>query len=363
MKGFTIYTANCTGNPKNTMYPNMVAVEDIRSLEQAMQRDHVCAKYHGNRRCEAAFEFADCIPMDCDNDHSEDPTQWKQPEDVVAAFTNVKFAVCYSRNHMKEKNGRAARPKFHCYFPISRISDSGTYTAMKKRIHGMFPFFDGNALDAARFCFGTEEPQVMFFKGDRTVDELFILPGNRNAALSQKAGRLIKRYGDTPKAEQLFKIEAERCVPPLPEDELTSIWSSAKKFGMRIAERDDYIPPEQFNTPVEKLRSMQPESNRRYAWSDIGASRLFADYYKDIVRYVPERKSWYCYADGVWSTDVGSLKAMEYCKELADAMLIYALSIQDEQKRQEFLKYCGKWQTRRVRDTILRDAQGIYPSP
>ena len=39
---------------------------------------------------------------------------------------------------------------------------------------------------------------------------------------------------------------------------------------------------------------------------------------------------------------------MEYCKELADAMIVYALSIEDEQRRQEFLKYCGKWQTRRV---------------
>ena len=364
MKGFTIYTANCSGNAKNCIYPTEVEVKDIASLERAMQHDHVCAMYRDHKRSAAGFEWSDCIPMDCDNDHSEDPAQWKQPKDVRAAFPDVTFAVCYSRNHMKEKNGRAARPKFHCYFPINKVTDSKVYTAMKHQIQKQFPWFDANALDAARFYFGTEQPEVMFFAGDKTVDQVLpaaITAGSRNATLSQKAGRLIKRYGDTAKAEQLFKIEAQRCVPPLSEDELASIWSSAKKFGKRIADRDDYIPPEQFNTPAEKLEAMRPESNRRYAWSDIGASRLFADYYKDIVRYVPERKSWYCYADGVWSADVGNLKAMEYCKELADAMLIYALSIQDEQKRQEFLKYCGKWQTRRVRDTILRDAQGIYP--
>lgn len=364
MKGFTIYTASCTGNAKNCIYPTEVTVQDIASLERAMQRDHVCAMYRDHKRSAAGFEWSDCIPMDCDNDHSEDPAQWKQPEDVVAAFHDVTFAVCYSRNHMKEKNGRAARPKFHCYFPVERVADSKAYTAMKHQIQKQFPWFDANALDAARFYFGTEQPEVMFFAGDKTVDQVLptaITAGNRNATLSKKAGKLIKRYGDTVKAEQLFKIEAERCVPPLSEDELASIWSSAKKFGERIADRDDYIPPEQFNTPAEKLAAMRPENSRRYSWSDIGASRLFADYYKDIVRYVPERKSWYCYADGVWSADVGNLKAMEYCKELADAMLIYALSIHDEQKRQEFLKYCGKWQTRRVRDTILRDAQGVYP--
>lgn len=364
MRPFTIYTAECTGNARNCQYPTEVIVQDIPTLEQAMGRDHVCAKYHDDRRSAAGFQWSDCIPMDCDNDHSENPSDWKQPEDVVAAFPGVSFTVCYSRNHMKEKNGKAARPKFHCYFPVERIADSKVYTAMKQQLQKCFPWFDANAMDAARFYFGTEEPQVMFFAGEKTVDQMlpeFITAGSRNATMSRKAGCLIKRYGDTSKAEQLFREEAERCVPPLSQQELDSIWSSAKKFGQRIAQREDYIPPEQFNTPAEKLAAMHPESNRRYAWSDIGASRLFADYYKDIVRYVPERKSWYCYGGGVWSADVGNLRTMEYCKELADAMIVYALSIEDEQRRQEFLKYCGKWQTRRVRETILRDAQGIYP--
>ena len=43
--------------------------------------------------------------MDCDNTFSDNPVEWKFPEDVANAFPNVMFAVCYSRNHMKEKNG------------------------------------------------------------------------------------------------------------------------------------------------------------------------------------------------------------------------------------------------------------------
>jgi len=364
MRAFTVYGAGCTGNAKNCLYPIEICIEDIPSMQQAMSQDHVCAKYVDNKRSNAGFEFSDCIPMDCDNDHSEDPAAWKQPEDVAKAFPGVCFAVCYSRNHMKEKNGKAARPKFHCYFPVEQISDSKLYAAMKQQIHSRFPWFDANALDAARFYFGTEQPEVMFFTGDKTVDQVLpsIIPaGSRNATLSQKAGKLIMRYGATAKTKQMFHIEAERCVPPLSEQELDSIWNSACKFGERVSEREDYIPPERYNSPAEKLAAMHPESSRRYTWSDIGASRLFADYFRDIVRYVPERKSWYCYEAGVWSADVGSLRTMEYCKELADAMVMYALSIEDEQKRQEFIKYCGKWQTRRVRETILRDAQGIYP--
>lgn len=37
MKGFTIYTARCTGNAKNCTYPTEVVVKDIASLERAMQ--------------------------------------------------------------------------------------------------------------------------------------------------------------------------------------------------------------------------------------------------------------------------------------------------------------------------------------
>jgi putative DNA primase/helicase len=43
----------------------------------------------------------------------------------------------------------------------------------------------------------------------------------------------------------------------------------------------------------------KPESNDRYPWTDIGASRLFADYYKSFARYVPERKMWFCYENGI----------------------------------------------------------------
>ena len=332
-------------------------------MRRAMQRDHVCANYKGSKRSAVGFEWSDCIPMDCDNDHSDDPAAWRQPEDVVAAFPNVTFAVCYSRNHMKEKNGKAARPKFHVYFPIQRVSDKDVYMTMKRQVQQQFPYFDKNALDAARFYFGTEEAEAYFYAGDKTVDELLPAPitaGNRNAKLSQKAGCLIKRYGDTTESQQMFQVEAARCVPPLTEQELASIWNSAKKFGERLAERDDYIPPEQFGAPQDYLKRIKPEDNKLYPWTELGAGQLFADFYKDILRYVPARKSWYYYENGVWQPDMGSLKAMEYCKALAKQLTIYCFSIEDEHRQEEYAKFCHRWQTRKMRETILRDAQSVY---
>lgn len=76
MISFTIYTANKTGVQQNTVYPNEVSVDNLTALEQAMRRDHVCAKYKGNERSIANFQHSDCIPMDCDNDHSDNPEDW-----------------------------------------------------------------------------------------------------------------------------------------------------------------------------------------------------------------------------------------------------------------------------------------------
>jgi putative DNA primase/helicase len=109
------------------------------------------------------------------------------------------------------------------------------------------------------------------------------------------------------------------------------------------------------------LTELQPESNEKYRWTDNGNGRLFADVFKDKARYVPERKKWYCFDGTRWCEDVGSLKVMELCKKLADNLLKYALTITDEHKRTEFIKHCNKWQIRRNRETILKDACSIYP--
>jgi len=109
------------------------------------------------------------------------------------------------------------------------------------------------------------------------------------------------------------------------------------------------------------LAQLHPESNRRYEWNDIGNSNLFADFYKDQARYVPERKKWFVYDGKSWNADIGDLKVMELCKTLANNLTIYALSLEDEKKREQYLKFVGHWQRRSYRETILKDAAGVYP--
>ena len=106
---------------------------------------------------------------------------------------------------------------------------------------------------------------------------------------------------------------------------------------------------------------MDAVSNNRYPWNDNGSGRLFADIYKDIARFVPERKKWYIYDGTRWIPDVGGLKTMELAKALGDALIRYAITVKEEELRKQYLKYCTTWQARRQRTIYISDAESVYP--
>ena len=289
----TIYSADCCQNLSNCVYPNKHIVTDKASMIQAVKNDHVTAEYKDNYRSNSNFIKADNIPLDCDNDHSDNPEDWVTPYDVAETFPNVAFVAVYSRNHMKAKNGKSARPRFHIYFPVPEVIVPMEYAMLKKRIAASFPYFDGNALDSARLLFGTANPQVEIFEGNITIvnlldDDAFerwddatlneIPEGKRNSTMSNFAGKIIKRYGATEEAHQLFLQKAEECVPPLEDEELNTIWNSAVKFGARVSAQDGYIPPEQYNAEL----SLQPSD-----YSDIGQAVVMAREYNEELMYSP----------------------------------------------------------------------------
>ena len=112
----TIYDAATVGSRSNCVYPNPVTVTDADTMRQAATFDHVCAAYKQNYRSVDNFLKADCLPMDCDNDHSDDPDDWLTPFDVAMDFPGVGMIFVYSRSHMKPKGKRGPRPRFHVYY-------------------------------------------------------------------------------------------------------------------------------------------------------------------------------------------------------------------------------------------------------
>ena len=158
-------------NPGNCSYPHKHIILDEDSLKAAVCHDYVCAEYKNSYRNGDNFIGRDCLPVDCDNDHSENPEDWITPEDVLQAFPGVTFAVHYSRFDNRVKNGKPARPKFHVLFPIDYVTDAAFYRKTKKLLNSIFPCFDTKALDAARFFFGTTAAEVALYPGRMNLTE------------------------------------------------------------------------------------------------------------------------------------------------------------------------------------------------
>ena len=317
---FTIYSADVTGNPGNCSYPHKTVVLDEASLKTAISHDYVCAEYKNNYRNGDNFISSDCLPVDCDNDHSENPDDWVTPEDVMQAFPGVTFAVHFSRFNNKEKNGKPARPKFHVLFPINYVSDATLYSDMKKLVNSIFPYFDTQALDAARFFFGTAAADVALYPGRMNLTEFLdedlfdedmeegqydgsVIPeGSRNATMSRFASRVIKKYGDGDKAYQLFEEEAEKCTPPLDSSELATIWRSAQRFYARIQQQDGYVPPEVYND----TSCYKPED-----YSDVGQAEVLAKYFSNELRYSPSTH-FIRYSDHYWQESEPGAQAVAH---------------------------------------------------
>ncbi|MBO6138365.1 MAG: nucleoside triphosphatase [Lachnospiraceae bacterium] len=170
--------------------------------------------------------------------------------------------------------------------------------------------------------------------------------------------------GDTDQMDKLFRQSAlmrdKWNRDDYREATLSKAVAMCAEFYRPVGKSSAY---DDFNDLQQKVAALSPAENDRYPWNDIGNGRLFADVFKDIARFVPERKQWFIYDGTRWVPDTGALKAMELCKDLADALMRYALDIHDEHKRKSYIDYCRKWQSRHVRITILCDAQSVYPIP
>ena len=323
---FTIYAADCCGNERNTLYPHRIVIDDAEKLKQATAFDHVSAEYEGSYRSIAHFRLSDVSVMDCDNDHSENPADWVTPEQYVKLFPNVAFAVVPSRNDGKPKGSKAPRPRHHVYFPHKALVKADDEVKLKQRIHSFAPFFDGNALDGARFLYGNGANKVFWHEGSLAIDEFLgeqdfeslddgghvIAEGSRNSTMSHIAGRIIKRYGATDEAKEIFLERAKECRPPLEEEELDRIWGSAMKFGKRVAEQEGYIPPERYNA------TLKPED-----YSDMGQAKVLCREYKDRLAYT-DATDFLCY-DGIRWVESKQM-AVGACEDFMDRQLDEAVA-------------------------------------
>ena len=323
MIDFTLFTADSFGDSANCLYANKVHITDMASFKQAIKLDHVCAAYKNNYRSNDNFLETDVLPMDCDNGHSDEPKDWVYPLDVAMAFPECPFLVSYSRNNMKVKGGKSARPRFHVYFPIARMTDGKAYAELKRKVQQVFPYFDAEALGESRFLYGTKAPDAEYYDGNGDLVEFLtrddfadfdalteeIQEGSRNSTMSHIAGKIIKRFGATDEAHNLFLKAAEKCNPPLSDEELARIWRSASKFGVKVSGQEGYIAPEIYNSDC----TLRPED-----FSDLGQAVVMAEAYKNKLCYTPST-DFLVYNGGFW--EESAPMAQRVSQELTDRQL------------------------------------------
>ena len=246
-----------------TAFDGIININSFDGLKEVAQHDHVLAeigegtqkttgqveRYH---RADDCFIRADVIGMDVDNSHSDNSADWVTPEQLSEKLPGVKFAIIYSLNNMKEKDGKAARPKFHCYFFLScEFNEAEKVKALKVRLMNYLPnIFDTKCKEATRLFFGVANPNGKFFDGDKRIDTFLneakaetaktskavrkfkeldgVIPvGERDNTLFNYALHYLMRY--TPEtARKKYDAKAATCAEPLESYQIEKCFRSAQ---------------------------------------------------------------------------------------------------------------------------------------
>ena len=176
------------------------------------------------------------------------------------------------------------------------------------------------------------------YRGESTYGSITI----RNAVASCKDIYLPPEMQDAKLAAEFNDLDKL--------DELAELESSAP---------DEYKPD--YSKVTVTLESLAPHSNPRYGQGEIGIGYLFADYFKDIARYNEGRGVWFYYDGKTWRPDAEKIRVAEMAKHLANRLLAFVTTIQEENTKMRFIERIKKLQQRRHRDTMINDAKSVHP--
>ena len=297
----TLYTSNKREDPTNTLYPNEVVIDTKSSFDPSIfKNDYVGSLFKGNARSNLNFIKTNCLLIDIDNDHSDNPQEWFDKDDVENVLNGVPHIIHYSRNHLKDEqvmkaNGttfiKQRRPKMHILIAINELTKKEDYDNLIFRLQKYLPFIDDKAKDFAHFFFGTENPKVEVIDGYMPLNELLdeldfdnyssgsdVIPaGERNPTMHRFAVKVLKRHGDTEEARALFDEKATHCEPLLEDWELKVIWNSALKFYNKVIVADpNYKNPDDYN---------DDNDYRPTDYSDVGQARVIEKYFSNELKY------------------------------------------------------------------------------
>lgn len=97
-----------------------------------------------------------------------------------------------------------------------------------------------------------------------------------------------------------------------------------------------------------------------YPLTDIGSSKLYADMFKNELRFVRELGMYFYYNGKVWVKDINSIFAKRLAKKFAITLIQKASELPDDETRKAYIKYYNKFNNYNVREKLVKDAQSVY---
>jgi putative DNA primase/helicase len=294
--------------------------------------------YKGTK--DADFAKQTVFMNDIDNKRKDVPAETPAHIAELLATHGLKAAFMY-----ETFNSTATQQRFRYAVVCDKeITDRAERDRIQDAIIAMSPQADTDCINADRIFFGTdkglldgytdfeavcskesllaladysllEQPvQTAQAAQDKKKQSGIIPDGERNSTLASAALSLLKKYGDNDgKAYEAFMQTAAKCVPPLDDREIASIWNSGVNgYRNKVLTKPGYIAPSKY-AAQEFTRSLEPED-----YTDVGQAQLFFALYGGGVRYSAATK-WLVYNDQKW--DESELKAHGLAQQLTDKQL------------------------------------------
>ena len=84
-------------NAYNQTFSTHAEISTLDDLKKAVQFDHVAGLFKNDARSVPNFIEADCIIMDCDNDHSDNPPETPKKKAVLIFYMpyHVSIQLCW----------------------------------------------------------------------------------------------------------------------------------------------------------------------------------------------------------------------------------------------------------------------------
>lgn len=112
---------------------------------------------------------------------------------------------------------------------------------------------------------------------------------------------------------------------------------------------------------MQKLIYLHPEANSYFKWNDKGNGALFAEIFREILRWNATVKKWYFYDGKKWIPDEDSMMAQRCAKQLTDSLMIYSVQhINDDDFKKRYQKHVCRLGQRNCRNTMIEDAKDSY---